>query len=740
MKIVDVLGLSPAALKLQDKGSHADLPVRYARAVAGDLDGDCEIVTDPNDRQQWLYKLRRGAGVTIVTGPKGAPFWSLVSPEVTILVEPDGYVYKDRYDEMVWALVVRCGMTPTAAKQLCNKPPKTNRSVRWQMALELAKLVQEGTAATAAVVIEEFPSTVLSVDEGIRLLGNLASTNAALDWEWDPRSPDNHPYGLAVSTANMNYYIVVRAADVEEEPGSADKLRRAFAEHIALGTSRVIMHNGRADIGTQIRDPLRALRGESVDDTLIVAYLLGEGGDLGLKALSHKHLGRNPVEFYDISGVTAQQVARYAAAGDTRNTYDLWRELYPRLIRAGLAEVYHQIERPLVPVVAQMEQTGSPVALDRVRRMQEHYSQEEQELLDYGASRYGYWIEKDATQRALVKEYTGYDPGSVSAEILSEIPGDHVDLILAYRQTRTLRRTFLDKILQAGQNVDGPLLWLHPNFNQAGSSADGLSFKRAPRTGRFSSSEPNFQNQPRKIREVFVAPEGCVYWSIDEAQLELRIAAALSRDPTMLETILSGGDLHAVFQQRIFELTGVMPERTVVKNGNFEQLYGGGAQKLINICARNRIFLSPEVADMVVSSHKVTFPYFHRWSAEMVALTRQLGYAETYWKRKRWLAEELNSPDPTVVGNAERAAVNTCIQGSAADLIKIYMREAVPILQKYGAHMSVQVHDELCGWVPRENADRFLNAMKMMMDGYTINGVPLKAEGSYGDSWLAAKA
>jgi DNA polymerase-1 len=287
----------------------------------------------------------------------------------------------------------------------------------------------------------------------------------------------------------------------------------------------------------------------------------------------------------------------------------------------------------------------------------------------------------------------------------------------------------------------------YTNFNQAGSAlaGDPRGFRSAPRTGRFSSSSPkddpnrtgfgNLTNQPRDIRAVFVAPEGHDFFSFDYSGLELHIAAARSRDPLMLRTLGEGGDLHGAFQQRIIELTGVDPGRPVAKAGNFEQLYGGGADKLVSILAIQRAFIDYETAKIVVQAHHDAFTGYHAYTARVIEEARANGgRARTILGRMRQ-ETDIFSPDFERRGWAERALVNQTVQGTAADIVKTAMNWSVPILRKYGAHLSIQVHDELVGNVPSENAAPFTAAMKTLMAAVPLPGLRLKVEGGTGRNW-----
>jgi DNA polymerase-1 len=250
------------------------------------------------------------------------------------------------------------------------------------------------------------------------------------------------------------------------------------------------------------------------------------------------------------------------------------------------------------------------------------------------------------------------------------------------------------------------------------------------------------------MRDVFVPPDGCFWWSFDYSGLELHIAAALSQDPDMLRALTEEcpdekcthkpkhGDLHSMFQVKLETITGSWMERPLVKVGNFEQLYGGGAGKLVEIIAKDRTYISHETATAIVEGHAEAFPRFHEWAAERRAFHRSVGYAQTLFGRRRYIPE-LYSKDPERRSYGERAGVNHEIQGTAADIVKIAMRLVVPVLRKYGAHMAMQVHDELDGWIPCDSdIEGFTREMVEVMTSVPLPGIKLKVEGgANGLSW-----
>lgn len=750
LQFIDVEGITKY-------GDHSSLLLRLRNAYP-----DAAVV-EGHERQSLLSSLREGAGVQVVTGPTGRDFWTLASVEVQVTVWPDNYDYKERHNERIWALLASgCGLpearaldkshlsvgkVPTPKHKLFNV---YTESLDWQASLT--------AHASNPLVHEDTPFEILGIDDGLAILKalTLSKTLAAVDWEWHRQY--QYPVGLAISTAHDNYYVPVRGSDVDNSD-RGDELQAGFRASILQG-ARFILHDGRADFGTQIPgDPIDLFHGEyNCHDTKVIAYLLGEPV-LGLKPLSHKYLGRDPIENeYEWADMPVRFTARYAAAGDTRNTYDLFIVMMDRLNAMGRqGEIYERFERRLVPVVASMEAEGTPVDIATVKSLYRDYT-----AIEFGLRRavldlYGRDLSDDEDTRKFIVDCGFADPGTLDQRVISLNPHWCIDLILEYRKYRTRRRGFLKKHLFMNFLLEHPELLnkklrpiktnlkrrteyfnmlarykgdyrVYPRFNQAGSFDDDN--KTAPRTGRMSSADPNLQNQPRDIREIYLPPKGYYWWSFDYSGLELHIAAGMSGDTKMVPA-----SMHTDFQMYIKEKTGKDVGRPAAKTGNFEQLYEGGANQLVRIMAKLRAVLPPEDADVIVKSHHELYSGYHEWGQEMVAEARRRGYAETLDGRVRFITEYLSS-DASDHSHGDRAAQNHPVQGTAADKVKEAMLLVVPVLKQYGAHMAIQVHDELDGWVPMTvDPDEFKAAMIAALETPQIPRLKLKVEGGVGASW-----
>ncbi len=754
---LDLPGLSPRATD------------EYIEALG--LPRDAVSLRSEHDRMYVVNRLVEGAGVTIFTGPKGANWWLPVSLEVNVRLSPDGTDMDERMPVgMEWALRAT-GCKPSVAKDLAarEKPPTRGQHMEaWAQAIELLQKISADyyTALVGnPIVFEEFPVTIIE-----RLADQVAFLDAidervCVDGEWEI-GDSSVGHGLAVSNADHNWYLPLRASDYVPEPGADEALRRAFMRLIHRVPT--IMHNGKADLKAfYLGDPLLAY-GCLIDDTIIQAYLLGET-DLKLKPLVRSYLGRDPMDYPKgheggLSTLPLKLGARYAAAGDTRNTWDLEAVFAAKLKDTGRQwTIYESIERPLMPMIASMEWGGTALDITEARILHTAFWYMHEGIRSMWWAKTHIDISTDQGMRDVVKVMTGYDPGSVKQDVLAKEEGEWMDSLLAYRRIRHRDRSFLVKHIERyeaaeakGEEDD---YRIYSSFNQAGTSDqhDARKFKSAPRSGRLSSSAAkkgdagNLTNQPGDIRSMFSAPKGMKFWSLDYSGLELNIMASLSQDPTMMGILgttcddldIEGecrhdpkcGDLHDGFRYDILTRTHINVERRFAKQANFSGAYGGHADMLITILNKQRAFLDYETAKLIADIRRETFPMSYLYGEAVVAQARSNGgYSETYYGRRR-VDMDLFAPDKQTQGHAERALVNHTVQGTAADILKIAMLQAVPILFKYGAHLALQVHDEICGWVPEGVADAFTQELKTMMESIQLPGVQLRAEGGVGDNW-----
>ena len=407
----------------------------------------------------------------------------------------------------------------------------------------------------------------------------------------------------------------------------------------------------------------------------------------------------------------------------------------------GMAKLMREVEMPLSFVLYRMERAGFSVDTDFLRDLGNRYTQEINEKRDQVTAAAGHPFNLNSTQQlgeVLFEEMNlphgkktskGY---STSVEVLEGLRFDAPEIIeplLRYRQLSKLNSTYVEGLLRL---VDGANR-VHSTFDQTATA-----------TGRISSSEPNLQNIPvrtdegREIREAFLPREGWVLLDADYSQIELRLMAHFSGDPALIDAFRKGEDIHARTASEIFDVPPewVTPElRSRAKAVNFGLIYGISGFGL----SRNTGVSRREAAEFIEKYFR-TYPGVKRFMDRTAAEGADRGYAETLMGRRRYLPE-LKSPKAPIREFGKRAAMNTPVQGTAADIIKLAMVRIDRALRENGlqSRLILQVHDELLLECPPEEADRAAELLQEAMEGAITLSVPLVAEVHRGKSWAEAK-
>ncbi len=494
-------------------------------------------------------------------------------------------------------------------------------------------------------------------------------------------------------------------------------------------------------------------------DTMIAAFLAGEGGGtsrpgegaLGLKWLTSRLLG---VEMTDISQligrrgreqismaeVPVEAAGRYACA-DADMTLRLRPRLEEMLRQRAQERLFYDVEMPVVPVLARMELNGMAVDVGVLKEMSSVLAEEihrvEEEVYRAVGHRFNIGSPQQLS-RVLFEELKlpktrRLKTGSYStdAQSLEELRGVHpvIDLILEYRELTKLKGTYVDALPGLVNPRTGRI---HSDFNQTGAA-----------TGRISSSNPNLQNIPvrselgRQIRRAFVArdvgPDPYLL-SADYSQIELRILAHYTGDPALVEAFRRDEDIHAVTASQVFgvPMEKVTPEmRRRAKVFNFGVLYG---LTPYGLSVRERI--PQEEAAEFIRRYFEKYPGVRRYIEETVQRTRELGYAETIFGRRRYLPE-INSANATARQGAERAAINMPIQGTNADIMKIAMARVQQEMDRRGLRslMVLQVHDELIFECPAAELAEMQALVLDIMPKAAQLAVPLKVDVKVGKTW-----
>ncbi|MBY6046109.1 DNA polymerase I [Vannielia litorea] len=488
------------------------------------------------------------------------------------------------------------------------------------------------------------------------------------------------------------------------------------------------------------------------DDTMLLSYAMHGGlHGHGMDALSERYLGHNPIPIKELIGsgksaitfdkVPLEEAVKYAAE-DADITLRLWQTFKPRLHRAKVTTVYETLERPLVPVLAQMERHGVKVDRDTLSRMSNAFAQKmaglEAEIHELAGESFN--VGSPAQLGEILFEKMGLEGGkkgktgkySTPADVLEDLATEH-DLparVLDWRQLSKLKSTYTDA-LQTHINAETGRV--HTSYAITGAN-----------TGRLASTDPNLQNIPvrseegRRIREAFVAEKGNKLVSLDYSQIELRILAHIAGIDALKEAFREGQDIHAMTASEMFDvpLEEMTPDiRRQAKAINFGVIYGISGFGL----ARNLRIPRAE-AQAFIDRYFERFPGIRKYMDETVGFAKENGFVQTLFGRKIH-TPEINAKGPGA-GFAKRAAINAPIQGTAADVIRRAMVRMPKAIEGLPAKMLLQVHDELIFEVEEGAVEETIAVVKRVMEGAADPAVhldvPLEVDAGQGDSWAEA--
>ena len=478
-------------------------------------------------------------------------------------------------------------------------------------------------------------------------------------------------------------------------------------------------------------------------DALVASYLLNPGkrnfsmDDLAMEFLSEGP--RSTTALIEGAGPAPMMAAAEAAAQEADLTLRLSGPLAKRLEEEGLTEIYRTMELPLVEVLADMERAGVkvnvPFLADMSRDMEQQITALTTQIHELAGTPFN--IQSPIQLRDILFDKLGMRSGkktaktraaSTAEEVLEEL-AQHHELprrILEYRAVQKLKSTYVDALPLLVNPETGRI---HASFNQTVAA-----------TGRISVADPNLQNIPirtaegRRIREAFVAERGHLLLSADYSQIELRILAHLSKDATLIDTFRRGEDVHDRTSREVFgALSPVAPEeqRRISKMVNYALLYGKSAFTLAK-----DIGVSKKEAETFIEAYFARYPSVRQFIEETVARARETGMVRTLLGRLRRLPD-LNARNFQVRMEAERQAMNTPVQGSAADLIKKAMIDLHRELRREGmkSRLILQIHDELLLEVPEEEAEQAREMVKGIMENALVLDVPLVVDARLGASW-----
>ncbi|MCQ8183831.1 DNA polymerase I [Parvularcula maris] len=493
-----------------------------------------------------------------------------------------------------------------------------------------------------------------------------------------------------------------------------------------------------------------------VGDTMLMSYA-SECGETshGMDELSKRHLGHETIPFAEVAGkgkakktfdqIAVEDATRYAAE-DADVTQRLAIVLSKKLTEEGVTSVYERMERPLVPVIAKMEQEGIKVDREVLSRLSSEFAQKmamfEDQAYEAAGEKFNLGSPKQIGEVLFGKlglpggKKTKTGAWATGAELLDELAAQGHEVpkaVLGWRQMSKLKSTYTDALVAAIHPETGRV---HTSFSLASTS-----------TGRLSSNDPNLQNIPirteegRKIRRAFISEPGNLLVSADYSQIELRLLAHIGDVPELARAFQEGIDVHALTASEVFEvpLEEVTPDlRRSAKTINFGIIYGISAFGL-----SARLGIDRGVASDYIKSYFAKFPGIRRYMDETIASAKECGYTETVFGRRSHI-QGINAKQPNMRSFAERQAINAPIQGTAADIVKRAMIRVPGALEEAGlsARMLLQVHDELVLECPEAEAERTCEVVaEVMRDAPSPAAefsVPLEVEANAAPNWEEA--
>ncbi len=551
--------------------------------------------------------------------------------------------------------------------------------------------------------------------------------------------------GIAISTSKGKAYYIPVGHQGLNQPPQLPLTRVMSALRPALEDVRIekAAYDGKQVMSVLAEYGVRL--GNLSFDPMIAAYLLGEK-NLGLKALAFNKLGIEILSLTELTGAGKKQASlAHLEAKEVADVvgisagivWDLKERLQTELQQQGLWQLFAEVEMALIPVLMAMEKNGILLNTKQLRDMSREMGEQLLKLEKEIYASVGHQFNVNSPQQLGQvlfgelklpqprKTKTGY---STEASVMEALRGAHpvIELILEYRQLSKLKSTYVDALPAL---IDPRTKRVHTTFNQTGTA-----------TGRLSSSDPNLQNIPvrgelgHRIRKAIIAPPGAYLLSADYSQIDLRVLAHLSQDPGLIAAFAQDEDIHATTACRLFGVSKeqVTPEmRRNAKTVNFGVIYGMSEYGLEQ--ATN---LTREEAARFISLYFEKYPRVKEYIEITKEQARKLGYVQTVLGRRRFLPE-INSSNRVVREAAERMAINTPVQGSSADIIKIAMIRLHREMERrhLRSKMLLQIHDELLFEVPETEVAEMKSLVARIMPKAFELRVPLKIDIRVGRNW-----
>ena len=655
---------------------------------------------------------------------------------------------EERLEKIFQELEFRA-LTDKIIKKVKNTPK--NDDLQLDLFGEFAAESQGEPKNASILGLKETPHDyqLIESEEEARKIRDYFLTKKILSFDTETTSTnaiDAELVGLSFAVEEFKAIYVAVPAEREAAQRMVDIFRPLYEdEHIMkVGQNVKYDYEVLRRYGIEVRGPMF--------DTMLAHYIVQPELHHNMDYMAETLLGYQTIHIDQLIGprgkgqrsmrdLQPQEVYEYAAE-DADVTLRLKNVLEQKLKEVDGERLFYDIEMPLVPVLAEMELTG--VCLDTAalaetgknfnRRLAEYeqkiYSEAGETFnisspKQVGDILFGKMKIVDKPKKTKTGQYV------TSEEVLTQLRSRApiVDDILSYRGLKKLLGTYVEALPRL---INPRTSHIHTCFNQAITA-----------TGRLSSSDPNLQNIPirdddgKEIRKSFVPEPGCLFFSADYSQIELRIMAHLSQDEHMLDAFRSGTDIHAATAAKIWHVPveEVTPEqRKKAKQANFGIIYGISTYGLAQ-----RMNISNSEARQLIDDYFATFPRVKAYMDEAIATCREKGYAETIYHRRRYLPD-IASRNATVRGFAERNAINAPIQGSEADIIKVAM---IHIFKRFAteglrSRMILQVHDELNFSVYPEEREQVERIVIEEMENACRLSIPLTADAGWGANWLEA--
>ena len=660
------------------------------------------------------------------------------------LVEPD----EDELGKLLLELEMK-----SFADRVLKKSQKPQKVVNQQLDLfaEFAPGGKETSENSSFETLKTTPHNYKLVDnqEDLKNLRDYFLTNKILSLDTETTSTsaiEAELVGLSFAVKEFEAFYVPIPANREEALQIVNIFKPVYENEEIL------------KIGQNLKYDLEVLRNYGIElkgkmwDTMIAHYLIQPELHHNMDYMAEIYLNYQTIHIDELIGpkgknqksmrsLLPSQIYEYAAE-DADITLRLKNKLEPELKKAECEDLFYKIEMPLMPVLAEMEMNG--VCLDTAslaetsKQFTNRMNEIEARIYELAGEQFNIASPKQVGEilfdkLKIVEKAKKTKTGQyvTSEEVLQQLRNKHeiVADILEHRGLKKLIGTYIDALPKLINPKTGHI---HTSFNQTITA-----------TGRLSSSDPNLQNIPirgedgKEIRKAFIPEPGCLFFSADYSQIELRVMAHLSQDAEMIRVFSEGKDLHAataanIYKKPIEEVT--RDERTKSKRANFGIIYG-----ITVFGLAERLDIPRDEAQMLIDGYFETFPQVHDYMEKSKEVAREKGYVTTLFGRRRYLPD-INSHNATVRGFAERNAINAPIQGTAADIIKVAM---IRIFNRFKAEgirskMILQVHDELNFSVYPEEKEKVESIVLEEMQNALNLSVPLVADSGFGQNWLEA--